>query len=72
MCPAPTKQVNDPKLIEQIDVRVGMIEVVGEIEGSDKLMALQVQFGDHTRTVVAGISQERANPLRLRAARPCS
>ena len=65
MCPAPTKQVIDPKLIEKIDVRVGTIEVVSEIEGSDKLMALQVNFGDHTRTVVAGIRQERANPFEI-------
>ncbi len=65
MCPAPTKQVIDPKLIDQIDVRVGTIEVVREIEGSDKLMALQVNFGDHTRTVVAGIRQERANPFEI-------
>src|SRR3954471_19164109 len=65
MCPAPTKQLIDTKLIEQIDVRVGMIEAVREIEGSDKLMALDVNFGDHRRTIVAGIRQERANPLEI-------
>jgi len=65
MCPAPTKQLIDPKLVEQIDVRVGMIEAVREIKGSDKLMALQVNFGDHNRTIVAGIRQERANPLEI-------
>jgi tRNA-binding protein len=65
MCPAPTKQLIDPKLVEQIDVRVGMIEAVREIKGSEKLMALQVNFGDHNRTIVAGIRQERANPREI-------
>jgi tRNA-binding protein len=65
MCPAPTKQLIDSELIEQIDIRVGTIETVREIEGSDKLMALHVNFGDHHRTIVAGIRQERANPLEI-------
>ena len=30
--------------------------------GSNKLVALRVGFGDHERTIVAGIKQERANP----------
>ena len=65
MCPAPTKPVIDPKLIDAIDVRVGTIESVQEIAGSDRLMALHVNFGDHSRTVVAGIKPERAHPLEI-------
>jgi tRNA-binding protein len=38
---------------------------VDEIAGSDKLMRLQVNFGDHQRTIVAGIRQERANPREI-------
>jgi len=65
MPPAPIKPLIDPKLLEQIDVRVGTITAVQDVPGSDKLMQLSVQFGDHTRTIVAGIRQERANPREI-------
>jgi len=65
MPPAPIKPLIDPKLLEQIDVRVGTITAVQDDPGSDKLMQLSVQFGDHTRTIVAGIKQERANPREI-------
>jgi tRNA-binding EMAP/Myf-like protein len=29
------------------------------------LVALSVNFGDHTRTIVAGLKQERANPREI-------
>ena len=29
---------------------------------SEKLVALEVSFGDHTRTVLVGMKRERANP----------
>jgi tRNA-binding protein len=48
-------------LLNQIDVRVGKIEAVEDVEGSDKLVKLRVNFGDFTRTIVAGMKQERAN-----------
>ena len=71
LCPAPTKQAIDPKLIEQIDVRVGMIEVVGEIEGSDKLMALQVQLRrPRPYRRWRGSDRSARTRSRLRAARP--
>jgi tRNA-binding protein len=65
MSPAPIKPVIDLDVVNQIDVRVGTIDAVREIEGSDKLMALEVDFGDHRRTVVAGIKRERANPREI-------
>jgi tRNA-binding protein len=49
-------------LLNQVDIRVGTIEMVSEVAGSDKLVALRVNFGDHSRTIVAGLKQERANP----------
>ena len=52
-------------MLESIDIRVGTIERVDEVPHSDKLMKLTVNFGDHTRTVLAGIKQERANPHEL-------
>ncbi len=33
--------------------------------GSDKLVQLRVNFGDHSRTVVAGLKQERVNPREI-------
>ena len=47
-------------VLEQIDIRVGTIEAVEDVAASDKLVALRVTFGDHTRTIVAGMKQERA------------
>lgn len=65
MSPAPIKPTIDISVLEQLDIRVGTIAAVREIEGSDKLMALQVDFGDHVRTVVASIKQERENPAEI-------
>jgi tRNA-binding protein len=62
MPPAPVKPLIDQKLLEQLDIRVGTIEAVEDIAGSDKLVSLRVQFGDHIRTIVAGMKQERADP----------
>jgi len=65
MPPAPVKPVIDPKVLEQVDIRVGTIESVSDVAGSDRLVQLLVQFGDHARTVVAGLKQERANPREI-------
>lgn len=62
---APIKPNITLDLLEKIDVRVGTIEVVGDVLGSDKLVRLTVDFGDHKRTILAGIKQERANPKEL-------
>jgi tRNA-binding protein len=65
MSPAPVKPLIDFKLIEQLDVRVGTIESVNDVPGSDKLVQLRVQFGDHVRTIVAGMKQERTDPREI-------
>jgi len=65
MTPAPIKATITIDLLNQVDIRVGTIESVGDVAGSDKLVALQVQFGDHSRTIVAGIKQERADPSEI-------
>ena len=51
--------------LEKIDIRVGTILSVAEVANSDKLMKLTVSFGDHQRTIIAGIKQERANPREI-------
>jgi tRNA-binding protein len=48
--------------LNKIDIRVGTIQTVSDIAGSDKLVQLSVDFGDFRRTVVVGMKQERANP----------
>ena len=62
MKPAPVKDTVDLQALERIDIRVGTILQVDEVEGSRKLVALRVDFGDHERTIVAGLRQERSNP----------
>ena len=61
MTPAPIKPVITKDVLEQIDVRIGTIEAVNEVPRSDKLLALTVNFGDHTRTILSGMKQERPN-----------
>ncbi len=61
MTPAPVKPAITPELLEKIDVRAGTIEAVEEVPNSDKLVALRVNFGDHKRTILSGMKQERAN-----------
>jgi tRNA-binding protein len=58
-----------PELLDQIDVRVGTIESVNDVAKSDKLVALRVNFGDHVRTVLAGMKRERANHAKSRGKR---
>src|SRR5207253_6110847 len=62
MKPAPVKPAISIEVLNQIDIRVGTIRSVADVPGSDKLVQLRVGFGDHTRTIVAGLKQERANP----------
>ena len=62
MIPAAVKPQVDIDLLEKLDIRVGTIRAVDDVPGSGKLMQLTVDFGDHQRSIVAGIKQERANP----------
>jgi tRNA-binding protein len=50
---------------DQIDIRVGTIILVEDIQGSDKLLKLTVDLGDHRRSILAGMKQERENPRAL-------
>jgi tRNA-binding protein len=62
---APIKPKVALSSLEALDIRVGTIERVEEIPSSDKLMKLSVNFGDHSRTILAGIKKERANPREI-------
>ncbi|OGG18847.1 tRNA-binding protein [Candidatus Gottesmanbacteria bacterium RIFCSPHIGHO2_02_FULL_39_14] len=58
----PTIKYSD---LEKIDIRIGTIEEVIDIENSDKLVKLVVDFGDHKRNIVVGLKKERTNPKEI-------
>jgi tRNA-binding protein len=51
--------------LEKIDIRVGTIEKVEDVEKSDKLVKLTVNFGEFKRFVLVGIKKERENPQEI-------
>jgi len=63
--PAPIKPTVTIADVAKLDVRVGTIVAVEEVPRSSKLVRLRVDFGDHTRTILAGMKQERANPREI-------
>ncbi len=65
MKPAQVKPTINIDVLNQVDARVGTIESVSEVEGSDKLVRLKVDFGDHKRTIFAGMKQEREDPTEI-------
>jgi tRNA-binding protein len=65
MTPVPVKPAVNLDALEKLDVRVGTIESVADVPGADQLCQLRVNFGDHTRTIVAGIKNERPNPREI-------
>src|SRR5947207_14048129 len=59
---APIKPTISFETLNKQDIRVGMNEVVEDVEKSNKLMRLIVDFGDCKRKKIVGIKQERENP----------
>ena len=62
---APIKPAITLGVLNQVDIRVGTIRKVSDVPNSDNLCQLRVGFGDHERTIVAGIRKERAHPREL-------
>ena len=62
LTPAPIKPQIASTDLDKIDIRVGTIERVDFVPRSEKLVKLTVDFGDHRRTILAGMRQERVNP----------
>jgi tRNA-binding protein len=62
---APVKPAISMDVLEKIDVRVGTIESVEEVKGSNKLVKLTVDFGDHKRSILVGMKQERQDPKEI-------
>ena len=57
--PSPIKPTVGISVLESVDVRVGTIRTAEEVPGSRKLAKLTVSFGDHERSILAGLRQER-------------
>jgi tRNA-binding protein len=65
MNPVPVKPTISLDVLNRIDIRVGTILSVADVPNSDKLVRLRVSFGDHERTIVAGLKAERSNPREI-------
>ena len=62
---APVKPAIAFEVLEQVDIRIGTIKLVEDLNGSNKLVKLTVDFGDHMRTILVGMKQERENPKEI-------
>src|SRR5882762_2917617 len=62
---APIKPIAPIASLEALDIRVGTIERVEDLPRSEKLVKLTVNFGNHSRTILAGIKKERENPREI-------
>jgi tRNA-binding protein len=58
----PTITIDD---LAKIDIRVGTIDRVEDVAGSNKLVRLLVDFGDFTRTILVGMKRERDDPSEI-------
>jgi tRNA-binding protein len=66
---APVKPAITIADLDKIDIRVGTIVSVEDVSGSEKLVRLIVDFGNHQRSILAGMKQERANPRAIEGTR---
>ena len=62
---APVRPPISIDLLEKVDIRVGTIRLVEDVKGSNKLVKLTVDFGDHTRTILVGMKREREDPKQI-------
>jgi methionine--tRNA ligase beta chain len=57
--PAPIKPIVAQKALEALDIRIGTIVLVEDLPKTSRLVRLTVDFGDHSRRVIAGLKGER-------------
>ena len=62
---APVKDNITIDVLNQIDIRVGTIVRVENVEKSDKLLKLTVNFGDFSRSILSAMRNERENPQEI-------
>ena len=65
MQPAPIKPTITIDVLQQVDIRVGTIVAVDDIEKSDSLVRLTVDCGDRQRNILAGMKGERDDPQEI-------
>jgi tRNA-binding protein len=65
MTPASIKPIATRADLEKLDIRVGTIRQVLDVPASEKLVQLIVSFGDHERSILAGLKKERPDPTSL-------
>ena len=63
--PAQIKPTIKYEDFSKLDIRVGTILLVEDIEKSDNLVKLTVDFGNHKRTIIVGMKKERENPKEI-------
>jgi tRNA-binding protein len=63
--PAPIKPTVSASVLDQLDIRVCTIVAVEQLPKSARLVRLVVDFGNHTRRILAGMKQERSNPAEI-------
>ena len=62
---APIKDNIDFDTLSKLDIRVGTITLVEDVENSKKLVKLSVDFNDFKRTILAGMKGEREDPKEI-------
>jgi len=65
LIPAPIKPIVPQKTLEALDIRVGTIVLVEDLPKTSRLVRLTVDFGDHSRRVIAGLKGERMDPREI-------
>ena len=62
---APVKPTISIDVLEKVDIRVGTIKLIEDVKGSNKLLKMTVDFGDHSRTILVGMKKEREDPKQI-------
>ena len=62
---AAVKPTITTEMLDKLDIRIGTILTVDDVQGSDKLVRLKVDFGEFQRQILVGMKQERANPKEI-------
>ena len=65
MTPAAIKEKVTFEDLDKLDIRVGTIQSVEDVASSRKLVKLTVDFGDHARSILVGMKQERDDPAEI-------
>jgi len=63
--PAQVKPAISFAEVERLDIRVGTILSVADVNGSNRLVKLTVDFGDRQRNILVGMKNERENPKEI-------